>query len=178
MKIAEKDDMQQQDRTAMGRKPVGRRLGAAGVAAGVLGLLLVVQAPALRAETVQDIKALQTIPAGQWQLTSRTEGDATPAKPELGCLTSQVIARDLQELVEVVQGGQMCTVDLSTNTETLGVLELRCTRGGRTVLPAVMEFRREAADRFQVRSHLQLGEQSQQLEQDYLWKGECPQPGE
>ena len=146
----------------------------------LLGALLVaapVQAaePAQAPGAVQSIRVLQSIPSGTWSMTSRSEPGGAEEAPQTGCLSAEMIARDLQELVEVVQAGQQCSVQLTRNTEELGVLELRCTQNGREFLPAVMEFRRPAPDRFESRSQLQMGARSMQLEQDYHWQGACLQ---
>lgn len=151
--------------------------------AWVLGSVVVahagVQAASSAAASVQDIRVLQSIPAGQWELTSRTESASGPAgepeAPELGCLSAKVVSRDLQELIEQVQAGQRCTVVLPSNTDVLGRLELRCQLGGKAELPVVMEFRRPAQDQVHVVSQLQMGGQSMRLVQDYQWKGACPQ---
>ncbi len=125
--------------------------------------------------TVQDIEVLKTIPAGQWELSSRVDHAAEATPPQLGCLSAERMAHDLQELVTMVQSEQRCTIQLTSNTDALGVLELRCPQNGRELVPAVMEFRRPAPDRLEVRSQLQFGPRSMHLAQDYQWKGACPQ---
>lgn len=135
-----------------------------------------VQAAAPQAQQsaeVPQIKVLQSIPSGQWELKTRSDPQADPYPPELGCMSADSIARDLLELVELMKMGQVCTARLTTNTDTLGVLELRCNQGGKTVLPAVMEFQRPTSGRVQVVSQLQMGTESMRMEQDYRWKGAC-----
>lgn len=130
---------------------------------------------AAQGPTVQDIEVLKTIPAGQWELSSRVDHAAEATPPQLGCLSAERLAHDLQELVTMVQSEQRCTIQLTRNTDALGVLELRCPQNGRELVPAVMEFRRPAPDRMEVRSQLQFGPRSMHLAQDYQWKGACPQ---
>lgn len=130
---------------------------------------------AAQGPTVQDIEVLKTIPGGQWELTSRVDHAEKATPPQLGCLSAEGLARGLQELVTTLQSEQRCTIQLTSNTDALGVLELRCPQDGRELVPAVMEFRRPAPDRLEVRSQLQFGPRSMHLAQDYQWKGACPQ---
>lgn len=115
---------------------------------------------------------LQDIPSGLWELHSSTEPASPEAEPEQGCITPQAIASDLQELVEQVQAGQVCSVQLPINTPTHGQLVLRCERKG----SVVMQFTRPAEDRVQVKSQLLVGATGPhiQLVQDYRYVGACP----
>lgn len=127
---------------------------------------------------VTQIQVLQDIPSGQWELRSRTEPASSDNAVEQGCITPQAIARDLQELVEMVQAGQLCSVQLPVNTATEGTLELRCQRDGKAFLPAVMTFTRPTKDRLHAESQLQMGAAGPRmlLVQEYRYLGACNPP--
>lgn len=145
---------------------------------GCSALALSAQAQPAEAGAVTQIQVLQDIPSGLWELRSRTEPAASEEAPEQGCITPQAITRDLQELVETVQSGQICSVQLPVNTASEGKLELRCHRDGKDSLPAVMTFTRPAKDRLHAESQLQMGATGPRmlLVQDYRYLGECNPP--
>lgn len=143
-----------------------------------LALQAQVQTAPGEAGVVTQIQVLQDIPSGQWELRSRTEPASSDNAVEQGCITPQAIARDLQELVEMVQAGQLCSVQLPVNTATEGTLELRCQRDGKEFVPAVMRFTRPAKDRMHAESQLQMGAAGPRmlLVQEYRYLGECSPP--
>ena len=122
-------------------------------------------------------RGVRTAPAPPADRTDGAGGAQTSAQDrgDRVSLSAEGLARGLQELVTTVQSEQGCTIQLTSNTDALGVLELRCPQDGRELVPAVMEFRRPAPDRLEVRSQLQFGPRFMHLAQDYQWKGACPQ---
>lgn len=159
--------------TGRGRVPA---LLGAGLALAGLWQAGPLQAAERLAGSAPALQVLQSIQPGLWKLESRTEPPSQTMAAEAGCITSERMAGDLQELLEQVQAGQLCTVTLPQNTRALGVLELHCSREGRAWMPAVMEIRSHSPQQFSVSSRLQPdpGQPSMQLLQDYQWAGACP----
>ena len=143
----------------------------------------------------EDLKVLQSIQSGLWQVSSREEPapkkDAKPRAPEQGCLSAQNVAEDLRAFL--TQEDEMsCKGQLQTNTDELAVLQVSCPAPivkkklaaqeslFRTA-PSVIEVRRFSNTRFQVLTKISSsktgGKKSATQEamvQDYERLDDCP----
>lgn len=114
------------------------------------------------------LKVLQSIEPGLWQVRTRTEPapkqGAASSAPEQGCLTAQDIAEDLQAFL-AQDDSMSCKGLLQTNSDELAVLQLSCPVPSKEILrksaakqslfkapPAVIEVRRFSSTHFQVSS--------------------------
>ncbi|MDR0214510.1 MAG: hypothetical protein LBJ15_10960 [Comamonas sp.] len=143
-----------------------RFLPSAALAAGLCGAGAVWAQPAVEGAGMAQLKVLQSIESGLWQVSTRTEpapksGSAQSA-PEQGCLSSQDVAEDLQTFL-APEDGMSCRGLLQTNTDELAVLQVICPTSAQPARhkpsveqslfkapPSVIEVRRFSASHFQV----------------------------
>ena len=148
-----------------------------------------------KATGFEDLKVLQSIQSGLWQVSSREEPapkkDAKPRAPEQGCLSAQNVAEDLRAFL--TQEDEMtCKGQLQTNTDELAVLQVSCPAPiakkklaaqeslFRTA-PSVIEVRRFSNTRFQVVTKISSSKiggkkaaTQEAMVQDYERLDDCP----
>ena len=152
-------------------------------------------AASAKATGFEDLKVLQSIQSGLWQVSSREEPapkkDAKPRAPEQGCLSAQNVAEDLRAFL--MQEDEMsCKGQLQTNTDELAVLQVSCPapiakkkpaaqESFFRTAPSVIEVRRFSNTRFQVLTKISSskagGKKSATQEamvQDYERLDDCP----
>lgn len=143
-----------------------RLLPTAALAAGLGCAGAVWAQPAVEDAGMAQLKVLQSIESGLWQVSTRTEpvskSGGVQSAPEQGCLSPQNVAEDLQTFL-AREDGMSCKGLLQTNTDELAVLQVICPAPAQPARskpsveqsllkapPAVIEVRRFSASHFQV----------------------------
>ena len=143
-----------------------RLLPTAALAAGLGCAGAVWAQPAVEDAGMAQLKVLQSIESGLWQVSTRTEpaskSGGVQSAPEQGCLSPQNVAEDLQTFL-AREDGMNCKGLLQTNTDELAVLQVICPAPAQPARskpsveqsllkapPAVIEVRRFSASHFQV----------------------------
>lgn len=143
----------------------------------------------------EELKVLQTIESGLWQVSSREEPapkkDAKPRAPEQGCLSAQNVAEDLRAFL--AQEDEMsCKGQLQVNTDELAVLQVSCPaplakkklaaqESPFHTPPSAIEVRRFSNTRFQVITKTSTNKtggkkvaMQEAMVQDYERLDDCP----
>ncbi|WP_162989667.1 DUF3617 family protein [Comamonas sp. lk] len=139
-----------------------------------------------------ELKVLQSIEPGLWQLKTRFEPVRKPPAPESGCITPQGIAEDLQSFLSQGDDGMSCTGRVQVNTEELAQLQVSCPmpppqqrKAGKSeakqaemfkALPSLIEVRRWSPTHFTVltKARALKSQPAFTLIQDYERQEDCP----
>lgn len=145
-----------------------------------------------------ELKVLQSIEPGLWQLKTRFEPVRKPPAPESGCITPQGIAEDLQSFLSQGDDGMSCTGRVQVNTEELAQLQVSCPmpppqkrKTGKSeikkpdeakqaemfkALPSLIEVRRLSPTHFTVltKARALKSQPAFTLIQDYERQEDCP----